>query len=563
MNLQELLDALADENGADRLTELLRGASAEELSTVEAEALEAFDAIRASDSISDDDIASLDALATAVETVHSEGTRREEAAAEVAERIAAISERIHPAGEATEDETTTEDEAPAEERELEDVTASTTPRRTARVDVAAIAARRRRPAAPESTEDEGPTFSSVFRASADVPGFAAGHGFANFDEFCQAYERRAGARPSTKTAVAQIRKFGFNADNTIPEGTGDASRIFARAADPANLTASGWCSPSETWYDLCPSPVSRNNLFSLPEVNAPRGGVRYSKGFALESIVATGFRYTEAELQAGVTKPCIMVPCPTFESEVRLGVEGICIQTDIPMDSSYPEAVASYLDLVMTYYAREVSGQRLSKVVAGSIDKGTVGAAGEGATAAFFNSIDLMAVNYRNMHSADWDRLVEINLPTWVKNVIRADFIKRNGIDSGENAINLADSVINTGLALRNVQVRWIGTSHPYDTNASGFQTPAQTATTGPTQWPQTVLATMYFPGTWLALTKDVIDISTIYDSVGLSQNKFTQTFMENGVAVINRCNKSIKFTIPLCPDGTTAQMADILCTVP
>lgn len=568
LTLQAVLDALADENGTEALTELLRGSTREELQAVEAEAMTTFDDVRASDDLRDDDIATLEALAGAVENVRGEFTRREEAAAELAERVSAVSERINaPAadpGDGDDDDGEDGEDADAgvkaEEDERELVTASAhVP--AAKVDVAQLARRTRRPAAPAEQEDDGkPKFSQVFSAAADVPGFSAGHGFETFEQLARAFERRAQAKPGTRVGVARIQKFGFK--ERIPEGVVDITSYMDRAASKDNLTAAGWCSPSETWYDLCPSTVATTGLFSLPEVNAPRGGVRYSKGFDLASVSASGFRYTESELISGVSKPCITLPCPTFESEVRLGVEGICIATDIPLDSSYPEAVTRFLEIAMALHGKAVAGYRLAQVIAGSTDKGTVGATGEGATAAFFGALDLMAHNYRNVHSANWDELVQVDLPSWVKAIIRADIIKRNGIDSGESAIVLADSVINSGLALRNIQVQWINTSHPGDTN-DVFQTPAQYATTGPTQWPQTVLATMYFPGSWIALTKDVIELDTVYDSVGLAQNKFTQLFMENGVAVINRCNRSFKFTIPLCPDGTTAQTADILCTVP
>jgi hypothetical protein len=118
--------------------------------------------------------------------------------------------------------------------------------------------------------------------------------------------RQSGRRFKSRTPVALIQK-NFDEKFTIRHGDSAdrVAEVIRAATDETKLTgnslvaAGGWCAPSETLYDLCQL-EGRDGMLSLPEVNAPRGGIRNTLGPDWADIMAnSGFCFTEADDETG------------------------------------------------------------------------------------------------------------------------------------------------------------------------------------------------------------------------------------------------------------------------
>ena len=92
---------------------------------------------------------------------------------------------------------------------------------------------------------------------------------------------------------------------------------------------------------------------------------------------------------------------------------------------------------------------------------------------------------------------------------------------------------------------------------------PLATANTGTwTSWPDTLEVMLYPSGAFIKGTTPVLNLDTIYDSVGLSTNTYTAAFFEEGLLVANRCGSGVKVSIDTaCLAGVTGA-AELTCIV-
>jgi hypothetical protein len=141
---------------------------------------------------------------------------------------------------------------------------------------------------------------------------------------------------------------------------------------------------------------------------------------------------------------------------------------------------------------------------------------------------------------------LEVVLPNWTRALIRADLAKRAGVD----LISVPNSRIDSFFRDRFLSVQFVYDFADIDVTAP------------PTAWPTTVPALMYPAGTWVAARQDVIELSGIYDSTLLANNKFTGLFSEEAICVIQRCYQSLYITIDVCADGVTSLPAAYTCPV-
>lgn len=563
MTLQEILDAIAA--GRD-LSELLAGV---DLSALDTEALAALDAVLPN---AEDD-ADAFAAATAIDSLRTViAEHQATASAAVAERTAsldAIRARRTP---------TPAEAAPAVEPVVETAPVEAPPvaepiaaaAGAPRVNIAAIAARTARPAPPVATEPPALGYGDFVIAAADVPGFGAGQPIQSHSELGRVMYERLRTLPENKVNIAVIRKAprGALVAATSKELT---QELVDRACDQSRLpggsllAAGGWCAPSETWYDICPTNIA-TDLFTVPEVQVERGGVRFTKGIDICAAstagtnAATGFRYTEAQMISGVTKPCLTIPCPAF-SEVRLDIEGICIKSDIPLNRAYPEVVAEFAATVMALHRLEVQQSRYAKALAAAVDFGTQGSAAVGTSASILDAAEFVAMNVRTSHLRAYDETVEMVLPAWVLGAVRSDLAKRNAYDS---PFDVSDAAIQSWFTTRHIAVQWLsalfggGTAAPFvdpcEMIASPFIAPPATG------WPTSVQGLAYLPGTFVAITENVINLQGVYDAASLANNQFTRLFTEDGDNLINKCYNAAKFSVPICGNGATGAQATFSC---
>lgn len=317
----------------------------------------------------------------------------------------------------------------------------------------------------------------------------------------------------------------------------------------ALVAAGGWCSPSETIYTFCDvAPAS--GLLSLPDFTLNRGGIRWPVDPDFTALYDTlSWRYTEAQLQATnpdgaavVTKPCIEIPCVEMD-EIRMEAIGLCVTAGILQAKAWPELIARYMLDVMKAHLTKVSVWSILDMVAGSGTPIVIPEASTiGAAASFLNSVELRAMVIRKIRRLSPTALVEMVAPSWVLNVARADLAYRNGLD----VMAVSDQQIDAWLTVRNVKAQWV----------SHWQPLADGAVT----YPNTVDVVMYDAGTWFRHLSPVIEVGSLYDKAQLQKNRYTELFTEDEYKVAKRCGRSEVVRIPLCANGAVGDRLLISC---
>lgn len=456
----------------------------------------------------------------------------------------------------------------------------------ARVNLTSIASRVPRPNPAQlsagATGDDVP-FRGSLVASVDAPGMRGGSPYASWLDLGRvagnAFGSQSPAQLRSLVAGAErqgtvfsqrngLAEFRMNfAPDLIADGSDD-TEVFARAVEQSRLpggsllAAGGWCSPSETMYDLCDLPCSLDGILSLPEVGAPRGGVRWTKGLDFCEIYNSPgfFHFTEAQMMddPAPTKPCMEIPCVEFD-ECRLDVDGLCITADIPQSRTYPEVIAQFLQGAMCAHAHRVNANKINQIVLGSTNDGVIGITGYGATNNVLYAIELeiQAYRYRGRRAQEGTpALLELVAPYWVKAVLRADIANRNAPSGIGNPQAVTDAEIVQWFATRGVAVRFV-----YDWQDLIDCNPSEGSPDRPiTDYPDNVEFILYEAGTWIVPTLDVITLENLYDSALIRQNKYTALFTEQAFCVVNRCNGSRRFTVAICANGNTGGQVAITC---
>lgn len=587
------------------LTEL----SNEDLTSLSERARAAFAALFGTDGsdLSSEDFATLEGLTEGIEALDAEQATRDAAAAERAEQAAALAARIgavpeastdDPADDGDEEDTDSDDgeeEDEDEEREEEEAQPETpaetpaaapaegslaagatpAPRREVRVNLSGL--RSRQTAHRPAPTTQALTMRDVVRAAPDLPNYQNGMDFHdlgaainsrlmsfNSAPFDQA--ARANRHIRQQFGLAAIRKpfeDGLIVRSADPEHIED---VFAHAVSESRLpggslvASGGWCAPSETLYDLFEMGESRDGLFSLPEINVNRGGIRWTPGPDFQSLYAdiTGFHYTEEQdidgtyavdangdgTGAAGDKPCYKVPCPDF-LEARLDLDGLCISAGLLQRRGYPEMIARVVRGALVAHDHRLAARKIGDVVSGStaiaMPAGQVGAA-----APILTAIELQVQHYRTGVRMARGTTLEAVFPDWVRGVIRSDLSRRLGVE----LISVPDSRIDQWFRDRGVNPQFIYNWQDIGTTAAGDFT----------AWPTEVTFLLYAAGTWVSGGSDVITLDTIYDSILLGQNDYIALFTEEGYLVAKRGHDSRAVTVPICADGSTGAGVEIAC---
>ena len=352
------------------LPESLAALSTADLAALEAQAIEAFDAIQGidPDDLTDANVAEMERLAGAVQTLRTEAANRVTAAAARRDRAAAAAALVTASTEAPEEDDSEDDDEELEsedekatkraKEEGEDAPDVAKPIPPAETVGALVASKRAHPSVRQAAKApvRRPSSDVVITAAADVPGFSNGQQLEDIKAVAKAFSARAGGFPRGRVPDTYIRSGVATFARDFSDGLVDTNRdfdgplaLFDEAAKESRLpggslvAAGGWCAPSETIYDLCVT-EELDGILDVPEVDISRGGIRFTKGPDFEDIYAdAGFSLTEAQVIAGTAKPCIEIDCPPFV-EVRLDVCGICIKAPILTNVGYPELVQRYIE---------------------------------------------------------------------------------------------------------------------------------------------------------------------------------------------------------------------------
>lgn len=597
--LQDLLDAATNApegtTPKDAVAKFLAdNASDADVAALQAEAIDKFEALREAGINSDDDLNAAEALVEVTDGTRIEQTRLDSAAAEHQERVEALAKRVRPEAAAQEAESTepeTTEAAETETAETPDAEVDTTgvveaaeaataeaaepalvasakPKK--RVRVSDLPAQRavKMPPAVEETKP-----GAVILASADVAGFGAGQNLTTNDLARAANVKLQGfpqghvPNQEMSVPVASI-SIPFE-DSLVASGSNDqeaidyaadTSRLESEQGSGSLVAAGGWCAPSETLYEVGGILADANaGLISLPEVQAKRGGLRFTEGpdyaaiygdstfgfiqTEAQAIAGSGFTTATGGTTAGTQKPFYRVPCPAFTEE-RAEAVGLGVVAGILANDAYPEMTAEVVEHGLIAHSHRINTRTINRQVALS-GSPIVLALGPSATTAVLNTVDIQIADYRYANRMSDNDELEIVLPLWAKPVFRADMSVRNGSNVTE-ALEVTDEKINAWFRARHAAVQWVyDWQDAFSGTTNGFG-----STAAITSWPDTMDILIYKAGTFVRARGEIINVSAMYDTVNLKNNDFHVLFIEEKLLVIKRRWKSRLVRVALAVNG-------------
>lgn len=402
-------------------------------------------------------------------------------------------------------------------------------------------------------------------ASVDIPGVAHGGQLATLDALTDVVTRKSKSMPVTRgnpnnQLVASVKN---EFEHTVDERTSPSQvrELFDYLTGPdkqaALVAGGGWCAPSEIRYDFFNIACS-SGLIDLPTVGVTRGGIQFpvspSLADTVNSIAFGGFAVTfngdsvpwlwteDDDIAAATgspTKPCVRVPCPSFDEE-RLELYGICLTAGNLADSAYPEATQHMIRLLMAAHDHAMNARLLALMVAASSAAITIGGqADDSAAPRIYNAVDLAATDYRERYGMCLDDVLEVVLPNWVRSAIRSDLAWKQGVEL--HAVTNAE--IDGYFATRNVRVQWVDDWQVRGASQFGNATEM-------TAWPTTVDFLIYAAGTFIHGNGMSLDLGVVRDSVLNETNDHTALWSEEAHLIARVGHESRRYTVPFNVKG-------------
>lgn len=405
-------------------------------------------------------------------------------------------------------------------------------------------------------------------ASVDIPGVAHGDKVPTLRSLAEVVSRKAKSMPVTQNnpnhqLVASIRNdFSHTIDDRTSPGQVKDLIEYLTGPDKqqALVAGGGWCAPSEIRYDFF-NIACEDGMIDLPTFGVSRGGIQFPvspsladalgggtafAGFAATlSNTSTPFLWTEADDIAAATgsptKPCIRVPCPDFEEE-RLECYGYCLTAGNLTDDAYPEATQHMLQLLMSAHAHVINARLIALMLLGSSATITVGGqTDDSAAPRIYNAVGMAATDYRARYGMCIDDVLEVVLPYWVREVIRADLAWKAGVELPA----VSNAEVDSYFVARNVRVQWVNDWQVRGASQFGNAT-AMTA------WPTTVDFLIYAAGTFIHGNGLSLDLGVIRDSVLNETNDHTAAWSEECHLIARVGHESRRYTVPFNVKGST-----------
>lgn len=418
-----------------------------------------------------------------------------------------------------------------------------------------------------------PTARLAVTASVDIPGVAHGGELPTLSSLADVVGRKAKSMPVTSDGtgnmqlVASIRNDYSHTvdDRTSPAEVQELLRFLTSDDKKEALVAGGgWCAPSETRYDFF-NIACEDGLIDLPTVGISRGGIHFPISPSLADALGGGtafagfsttfsntsnpWLWTEADdiltVTGATNKPCIRVPCPTFDEE-RLECYGICLTAGNLADSAYPEATQNMLQLLMSAHAHAMNARLIALMLANSSATTTItgGAVSDAAAPKLYNAVGLAATDYRARYGMCIDDVLEVVLPYWVREVIRGDLAWKAGVELQA----VTNSEVDSYFVARNVRVQWVNDWQVRGASQFGNAT-AMTA------WPTTVDFLIYAAGTFVHGSGLSLDLGVIRDSVLNAENDHTAAWSEECHLVARVGHESRRYTVGFNVNGSTSAL--------
>lgn len=534
--------------------------------------------------ITDEALASVEALAQTNEWVAEEIARRETLAAEAAQTVADLRDRLGvdppaPEGDEPDPALAAGDEPDPAGDEPDPAPAEGDPAPVTGEPTAAVTEPEPEPAAPAAAapqrrtpnlaalrdyvpaanqpvdEPAGPGTRPVrVQAGPDLPSFSPGSEIVDVDALAQAMiERRESLGNSSGGDKVRVARMNYQHLLTLAsEDPNQNALLLAKAALPTALTASGgFCAPSENVYNFIKvnSPEDLVQGF-LPTMGAPRGAVNFPTSPDIRDAFAlpTSHAYTEQNDIDSVHKTTTVIPCPEW-AECTVEAQYDILQFGNFAARALPEWVTHWTGLSMDVHDHLVSAKLAAKMVTLSNAAINVLASG-GATATLLSFANLAGADYRQDLRMPRAAPLDMMVPSWTYAAIRADLV-RSGAKTELEALMISDAQINSWFAVNNLTLRpvtdWQGSiGGTVDTGASTF--------------PQSLTFLVFAPGTFVRLDMGTLDLGLVRDST-LNQTNDYNIFVESFETVCKPGLESRAYTIELCVNGEFSSLGDLTCS--
>lgn len=409
-------------------------------------------------------------------------------------------------------------------------------------------------------------------ASIDIPGVAHGTEMNSIADLANAFQRKAKAIPVTRDGkgapwhqVASVKNvFDHTIDDRTPYGTVEElwKDMTKPEAQKALVAGGGWCAPSQLMYDFFNIAEASDGLIDLPGVGVSRGGIRFPVSPAIGDVFfqnagsspASGFGgfafsmsnatdpwlWSETDdaltVTGSVNKPTLRVPCPTF-SEQRLECYGISLTAGNLTDDAYPESTQNFIRLLRAAYSHAINARLIGLMDTAAGGANTIGGtATDPPSTRIMNAVALAATDYRAKFAMGTRAVLEVVMPYWIKEVIRADLGWKPGVNDA-SLLAVADGQIEGFFAARNVRVQWVNDYQVRGTNQPG-------AAAVQLVWPTTVNFLVYAAGTFLHGTGLQLDLGVIRDSVLNAENDYTAVWAEECHLIAQVGHAARKYTV-------------------
>lgn len=426
------------------------------------------------------------------------------------------------------------------------------------------------------------TVTTAITAGADIPGVPMGSDLPNMGAIAEAMAKRMHGMRRTSGGDGEqhtVATFvtSFPEDRVLRSGEAESNKVKIDkvASAEAIVAAGGFCAPLETNYDILGFGVTNRPVRdSLATFNADRGGIRWMNTPVLGDIPTYDYTgaagsssmgpYNPANYPNGAaisvwneaadedaidgtpTKPCFRVQC-IGESEAYLEAVPVCLTIGNLMARAFPELIEANNNLALVTHAR-FSEQRLLRKI-GALSTQVSAARVLGAARDFFVQADRAAVAYRHRHRLDEKETLRVIVPTWLKNLMRADLVMEMPGDGKDANFELAEARINRWFAVRNLNVTW-----HIDGEAGQYFAPQGNGAL--VDYPSTVVWYLFAEGTFLFLDGGTLDLGLVRDSTLNATNDY-KMFAETFEGVAKRGVESYRVSSTLRATGEASGLVD------
>lgn len=398
----------------------------------------------------------------------------------------------------------------------------------------------------------------ALRASADVPGYAAGQALPDLKAVAKAFMAKRPSVRGTDVSNDGYRYLVASVEADYPEDrilgndvTANMYKVEAVTSPAAIVASGGFCAPLTPYYKLqLFGDTDRPVRDSLPMFKADRGGIRFSASPKLSNLAGSSRRTTAVQDAAGYTnqtpagttapKPCLHITCPA-ESTAVVEAVSRCLTFGNLAARTHPENVEQWLSLSMIEFSRYAEVELLDMISASST--AVTAAQWGGATASLLEQVTLAVTAFKARNRVRKGIVMKAMLPFWAKELIKTDLSHQPPYE-GVDQYGVTDAMIASWFAARGISITW------YQDNTTAAGVPFAVQGAGALiDWPDTIVWFLFPEGAFLYLDGGSLDLGLVRDSTLNSANDY-QIWAEEFFSIVYLGTEAYKVTSTVAPNG-------------